>query len=311
MKNLIEFSNQSSLDHLNINVRWLKEWNLTKAHERLYIFPYTTFWIVLSGTAVIELNHIRHYLKKGDIVSIAPKTAQSWQGLSTDQPFHYLSLACEAKVGAMDFIHSYRFPYVVSDVPSVEVHALIEEWRRLADEYNAFLQPFDEKDIKSSEKGYDKPFPLFKLSTDQTIQHLKIRAKGMLWVQQLFQTIRYRLPDQPVPYDERVFEICDYVEKRLDKPPSLDDLATHVSLSKEQLRTLFQTTYGLSPMKYVRHARLQKARDLLMLTSYPIKDIASQIGFEDQHHFSRAFQQSEGMSPMAYRRRLLQGIKHE
>ncbi|WP_080832244.1 helix-turn-helix domain-containing protein [Cohnella massiliensis] len=307
MNNLMEFSNQSSLDHLNLNVRWLKEWSLTEVpHHYLFLFPYTAFWIVLSGTAAIELNQIPYELKQGDIVCIPSKSAQSWKRIGAGEPFHYLSLACEAKVGALDFIRSYRFPHVVSDVRKEELNGLVAAWRELAKEYNEFLELFDEKDIKSSEKGAGR-FPVFMLNTEQTIRHLRIRAHGMLWVQSLFRVLRSRLPERPVAYDNRVFEICDYVEQRLHEPPALDELAASVSLSKEQLRTLFHATFGISPMKYVRHIRLQRARDLLMLTSYPIKEIAKAVGFEDQHHFSRAFQQSEGMSPMEYRRRLLQG----
>ncbi|MEK8127893.1 AraC family transcriptional regulator [Paenibacillus filicis] len=287
---------------------------MNDTRPNLFIFPYTAFWIVLSGTAVIELNHTRYTLKQGDIVSIPSKSAQSWKEIGTGGPFHYLSFACEAKTGMVDFIRSYQFPEVVTDVDQVEIDRLVEEWRSLAWEYNEFLKRFDEKDIKSTEKvfisasmGKGISFPIFTLSTDQTVLYLRIRAKGTLWVQQLFQTLRSRLPDHPIAYDTRVFEVCAYVEQRLHDPPTLDEMASFVSLSKEHLRKLFQASYGLSPMQYVKHVRLQHARDLLLLTSFPIKDIASRIGYEDQHHFSRAFQQSEGMSPKEYRRRTLQG----
>ncbi|WP_164775473.1 AraC family transcriptional regulator [Paenibacillus glycanilyticus] len=304
MNNFMEFSNQSSLDHVNINIRWLKEWRLTDVHHRhLFIFPYTAFWLVLSGTATIELNHVPYKVKAGDIVSIPSKSAQSWKEVGQDEPFCYLSLACEATIGVIDLIRSYSFPPIVSDIPQEEINRLIAEWRCLADEYNDFIQLFDDKDVKSMEKGSGS-YPVFKLNTDQTIRHLRIRAKGTLWVQLLCQTLRSRLPDEPVAFDNRVFEVCDYVEKRLHEPPTLDEMADFVSLSKEQLRTLFQAAYGISPVKYVRHVRLQRARDLLMLTSYPLKEIARMIGFQDQHHFSRAFQQAENISPQAYRKRI-------
>ncbi|MGO4370355.1 helix-turn-helix domain-containing protein [Paenibacillus sp. MCAF20] len=312
MNNFMEFSNQSSLDHANINIRWLKEWKLTDVHHRhLFIFPYTAFWIVLSGTATIELNHAPYTLKPGDIVSIPSKSAQSWKEVGHGEPFCYLSLACEATIGVIDLIRSYRFPHVVSDMPQGEIYRLVADWRSLADEYNDFIQLFDDKDVKSMEKGFGEHFPMFMLNTDQTIRHLRIRAKGTLWVQQLFQTLRPRLPDSPVDFDNRVFEVCDYVEQRLHEPPTLDEMAAFVSLSKEQLRTLFQATYGISPVKYVRHVRLQRARDLLMLTSYPVKEIARMIGYPDQHHFSRAFQQAERLSPQGYRKRFLQRSKGE
>jgi AraC-like DNA-binding protein/mannose-6-phosphate isomerase-like protein (cupin superfamily) len=307
MTDLMEFSNKSSLDQLNINVRWMKEWTITTPHSHLFIFPYTAIWIVLSGSAVIELDQVQYTLEAGDIVSIPPQTYQSWVSRQSDQPFHYLSLACEGKIGYFDFIRLYRFPRVVSDVCSEDFNTLVTLWRGLAADYAQFLKHFDKKDLKATENKYrgdmgEDEYPAFRLNTDQTIGHLRIRAGGALWTLKLFEALRSHLPEQPLTYDNCVFEVCTYVEKQLKEPPTLDELAQFVSLSKEQLRTLFQSTLGISPMKYVRQIRIQRARDLLLLSTYPIKEIAEMVGFENQHHFSKVFHSSVGVSPMVYRR---------
>jgi AraC-like DNA-binding protein/mannose-6-phosphate isomerase-like protein (cupin superfamily) len=307
---LLEFSNESSLDGVNINVRWMKEWAIPPVHNRIFIFPYTAFWIVLSGTAVIELNRISYRIGRGSIVCIAHGSAQAWKSVGADEPFHYLSMACEAKIGAADLIRSYSFPPVASLSGREELGLIVDEWRSLAKEYEMFLQSFNQDHIKSLEREKNSriplgPFPSLVLNTDQTIQHLRIRAKGTLWVQLIFQALRSKLPDVPAAYDNRVFKICSLVESRLKEPPTLEEMARHVSLSKERLRTLFQASFGMSPLRYVRHVRLQRARDLLTLSSHSMKEIAAMIGYEDQHHFSRAFQKAEGISPLAYRRQQL------
>ncbi|MBW7457697.1 AraC family ligand binding domain-containing protein, partial [Paenibacillus sepulcri] len=239
MTNLMEFSNQSSLDQLNINVRWMKEWTVTTPHTYLFIFPYTAIWIVLSGAAVIELDQVRYTLRQGDIVSIPPQTYQSWISLEGEEPFHYLSLACEGKVGYFDFIRLYRFPRVVSDIRQEDFDRLVTLWRELAADYAEFLKPFDKKDLKATERRYedgrggDGDYPVFMLDTSQTIQHLRIRAGGTLWTLKLFEALQEHLPDRPIAYDNRVFGVCTYVEKHLKEPPTLDELAQYVSLSKE------------------------------------------------------------------------------
>lgn len=201
-----------------------------------------------------------------------------------------------------DLIRLYRFPHVVSSADPAMFRELAVKWRALAKEYSSYLRWFEPDDLKTSERGYERPYPAFTLNTPQAIQHLRIRAGGMEWMLDLFRAGSHVLPEQPAAYDTRVFEACEFVEGRLDRPPTLDELARKSSLSKEQLRALFQATLGVSPMKYVRRARMQRAKELLSLTAYPIKEVAAAVGFEDQHHFSRAFQQSEGMSPLEYRR---------
>lgn len=311
MNRLMEFSNQSSLDKLNIHIRWLKEWKLTNEglatrmgmNQISFLFPYTVFWLVLSGEAEIELNRQTYKVKAGDIVCISSQTMLVWKNISSADSFHYLSFACEAKVGIFDFIRLYQFPSLISSCDREYFHNLTELWKQLAADYEKFLLTFEPNDLKTHDIIQERDYPSFTLNTDQTILHLLLRSNGIRWIQELFAAVRHTLPEQPIAHDTRVFDICQYIEAHVQNPPSLEEMATLVSLSKEQLRTLFQTTLGLSPIRYVRHVRLQRAKDLITLTSLSIKEIAAQIGFDDQHHFSRAFRHSEGVSPLEYRRR--------
>lgn len=311
MNRLMEFSNQSSLDKLNIHIRWLKEWQFThedlvqrrEANHISFLFPYTAIWLVLDGEAEIELNRENYRVRTGDIVCISPQMMLTWKAIRSEESFHYLSFACEATIGIFDFIRLYRVPSVVSSCEKNCFLHLTHLWRQLAAEYKQFLLTFESEDLKTHDKRQIREYPSFTLNTDQTILHLMLRSGGLKWMKELFLALRHTLPHQPVAYDTRVFEICRHIENHVQTPPSLEEMAAMAALSKEQLRTLFQTVLGLSPVRYVRHVRLQRAKDLLAFTALSIKEIAIQTGFEDQHHFSRAFRHNEGASPLAYRRR--------
>jgi len=41
---------------------------------------------------------------------------------------------------------------------------------------------------------------------------------------------------------------------------------------------------------------------LLIGTAYPVAEIATRTGFNDEFYFSRAFQKHTGVSPLAFRR---------
>ncbi|MDG0809946.1 helix-turn-helix transcriptional regulator [Cohnella rhizosphaerae] len=60
---------------------------------------------------------------------------------------------------------------------------------------------------------------------------------------------------------------------------------------------------GMSPVEYVRHVRVEKARRLLEHSpELSVKQIAEAVGIADPNYFGRLFRKEAGMSPAAYRR---------
>ncbi len=70
----------------------------------------------------------------------------------------------------------------------------------------------------------------------------------------------------------------------------------------DSLRHRFAARHGLTPIQLLRRMRLQKAQLLLLQTSLSIKEISSQLGYQRQHEFSRAFRQQFGCSPAQWRK---------
>jgi AraC-like DNA-binding protein len=59
---------------------------------------------------------------------------------------------------------------------------------------------------------------------------------------------------------------------------------------------------GLAPHQWLLQARIDKAKRLLLETDHPIAQIAIDIGFVDQAHFTRTFGRAAGESPRAWQR---------
>jgi len=68
------------------------------------------------------------------------------------------------------------------------------------------------------------------------------------------------------------------------------------------LSRIFKEDMGISPWDYLHRFRVQKARELLLLTDAPITSIAAEVGYEDVGYFARAFRAISGVSPRNYRR---------
>jgi len=99
----------------------------------------------------------------------------------------------------------------------------------------------------------------------------------------------------------RVDAALALLEKRINAPLTVYDLAGAAGLSEPHLNRLFRQYTGMSPMAYLRRRRIDRARHLLADATLSVKEIAHLVGFEDSHHFSRAFRQIDGLTPTGFR----------
>ncbi|MEM9507829.1 MAG: AraC family transcriptional regulator [Cyanobacteria bacterium P01_E01_bin.35] len=95
--------------------------------------------------------------------------------------------------------------------------------------------------------------------------------------------------------------VIEYIHAHLESELSLTELATQLNLSSFHFARLFKKSLGLSPHKYVLQNRIERAKKLIVAASHiPLSDVALQVGFYDQTHFSKAFKKYLGVSPKAF-----------
>ena len=80
-----------------------------------------------------------------------------------------------------------------------------------------------------------------------------------------------------------------FIHDNLNQPLPLGDIAAQVYLSPRHLSRLFIRFTGKSVASYITHARMDRARGLLLRSPLPIKEIAATVGYPDVHHFTRVF----------------------
>jgi transcriptional regulator GlxA family with amidase domain len=85
---------------------------------------------------------------------------------------------------------------------------------------------------------------------------------------------------------------------------TLSELATEASMSPSHYAHAFKEIAGVSPMRYLRDVRLQRARELLLSSGVPqVREVAFGVGFESPEHFSREFKRRFDLSPLEYARK--------
>ena len=94
-----------------------------------------------------------------------------------------------------------------------------------------------------------------------------------------------------------------HVREHLPGPLTLRELADLAGLSPFHFIRVYRTLAGRTPMQDVRAIRLEHARELLLTTTMPLKQIAPRCGLGSEYALSRAFSRQFGYPPSTLRRR--------
>ncbi len=85
--------------------------------------------------------------------------------------------------------------------------------------------------------------------------------------------------------------------------PSLGELSKLCACSPATLQRLFKRRFGASPVEHLIKLRMEQAKEMLSISSLPVKEIARQLGYANQLYFSSEFKKRIGVSPSDYRLR--------
>jgi AraC family transcriptional regulator len=148
-----------------------------------------------------------------------------------------------------------------------------------------------------------------RLLDPQPLTELELTAGAQLLGAHLLR--RYSsLACRPVPFPDQkistglspmqVQRVREYIRANLGRDISLVELADQVGLSPHYFSLLFKRALGASPHYFVLRERIDEAQRLLSADRTPIAEVALNLGFADQSHFSQAFRKITGTTPKRY-----------
>ena len=85
----------------------------------------------------------------------------------------------------------------------------------------------------------------------------------------------------------RMRKITHYIDEHYSEKRLLSDLALKEDLSLTYLSHVFKDYLGIPFHEYLAKIRCEKARQLLLLTDFPLLDICMSCGFSDSKYFNR------------------------
>jgi AraC-like DNA-binding protein len=104
--------------------------------------------------------------------------------------------------------------------------------------------------------------------------------------------------------DSEVGKTLALMHRNPARPWTLADLAKEAGSSRSVLAERFRHYLGETPIAYLTRWRLQLGAQMLTSTSYSVAQIASEVGYESEAAFNRAFKREFTMPPARFRTKL-------
>jgi two-component system response regulator YesN len=92
-----------------------------------------------------------------------------------------------------------------------------------------------------------------------------------------------------------------YIDLHYKTDISLEDVSREVDISPYYFSKLFKEEAGVTFIEYLTALRIRKAKQYLTEGKLSIKDICSEVGYQDPNYFSRIFKRATGVTPSEYK----------
>lgn len=269
-----------------INVHCCRYWWLQNWEFKDLSFP---FWRVyhnsFEGAAIIYNNdHIQ--ITPDRLILIAPNTSYSTYLFNHNIPQHGYSL----KGGRV----SQKLPLNEQYLLHLFIH------------FNLGM-PYDnaQPGIYSLPISKEINTMLAGIKKHLNYEHARFTFQSTLSINAIINYLLSSLPEEKwhnITSDNRILKVISHIEKCLTSELNNTKLSQIASMATNAFTRLFTNETGVSPQKYVKKKRIDKACILLHHSSLSIEQISARCGFADRYHFTRIFTQVTGYSPARYKK---------
>jgi LacI family transcriptional regulator len=102
--------------------------------------------------------------------------------------------------------------------------------------------------------------------------------------------------------DRQVVNALRFISENAVRGVGTDEVARAAGLSRRVLEKRFHNLLNSSPQIEVRHAQIERVKNVLRETDISLEEIAEATGFTSGNYLSQIFKKTTGQTPGAYRR---------
>lgn len=274
----------------------LKDDIIIKNIYTVYYFEYTkdycfhgerhNFWEMLyvdKGEAIATAENKEILLKQGDIIFHKPNEWHRIRANNKVAPnFFIMTFDCRSK--AMKQFEEKIF--TVGETQKSLLSKILNECTK------AFENPISEQIERSLKKKSSMPFgtqQLIKIYLTEFLISLvrKDDSKTCLLLKR--------------HTDNDMFNaIIDFMQQNISGHLTLDDIVMYSALSRSSVKKLFKNTAQMGVIEYFIKMKMDYAKKYIREGDYNMTQIASMLGYDNIHYFSKQFSQKNGLSPTEY-----------
>ncbi len=100
---------------------------------------------------------------------------------------------------------------------------------------------------------------------------------------------------------QKIRKITEYIIENPMLKHTIKSLCNAAILSPVKLQEGFRCIHGHTVSNYIRHVRVEKARDLLIYSDHNVSEVAYMVGFTSRSYFCKIFKEKYGCNATAYR----------
>ena len=248
---------------------------------------------VKAGLGIITVNGVRHAVKEGDYFFL-PWAHRVEYAPDRRHPFLLASIHIIPD-------HSRLHPVEFSVVPHSADQPLARcSWRR--DVAFPFLRGLVHLQVPEDSALWLLSEYIVHRYMAKDWQEPQMRELAGLYLRELERTLATGRHPEARRSDADFRRLADHVTTNLNAPLVVGELAALLECSASTLGRLVRTHVRLSPVNWINHLRIQRARTLLTTTHLPVARVGERVGVPDPFYFSKLFRKHTGQSPLAYRK---------
>jgi len=106
-------------------------------------------------------------------------------------------------------------------------------------------------------------------------------------------------------YSKTVMQCIDYINRNLNRPVRVADIAGQVGKNPDYLSALFRRETGKTVTDYMMECKLKAAKHMLLDTDCSCAMVSAAFAFSSQSYFTRMFRQYTGDTPKKFREKYI------
>lgn len=257
---------------------------------RNVVSPFTRLYLIDEGHASVYMNRQEYELKEGDLFIIPKYTFHEYN--CPESMGHYYICFLDQLIGGRNPFEYANIDYCPK-ASELDKHLM----KRFL-ELNPHCALGD-----SNPLTYDNRPELFSINREKPTGEFKkdIESSGILLL--LFSRFLKEGIRSFSNIDKRMVQVFNYINNHLEQRITISELAEIMCVTPDHFIRIFKQVNGLTPNKYIRQKRVERAQTLMLSSGMNLTEIAHRVGVPNLSQFSKLFHQQTGISPKLYMQR--------